>query len=214
MKPPRPIASLILDLHGRKVMIDADLAEVYGVTTKVLNQAVARNTDRFPADFVFRLTPNEKLEVVTNCDHLARLKFSPVLPRAFTEHGAIMAATVLNSPQAVAMSVYVVRAFIGMRGQLAANAAILKRLAEIDRTLLQHDTSSFILLPSSFRVPLILHPSSLKKSAPGRFLCCSGGEPGPQDQNPFSRRFARCASLFFQWEMTLACSAGSHASRS
>jgi len=141
MKPPRPIASLILDLHGRKVMIDADLAEVYGVTTKVLNQAVARNTDRFPADFVFRLTPNEKLEVVTNCDHLARLKFSPVLPRAFTEHGAIMAATVLNSPQAVAMSVYVVRAFIRMREQLTANAAILKRLAEIDKTLLRHDVS-------------------------------------------------------------------------
>ena len=141
MKPPRPIASLILDLHGRKVMIDADLAEVYGVTTKVLNQAVARNTDRFPADFVFRLTPKEKMEVVTNRDHLARLKFSPVLPRAFTEHGAIMAATVLNSPQAVAMSVYVVRAFIRMREQLAANAAILKRLAEIDKTLLQHDAA-------------------------------------------------------------------------
>ena len=141
MKPPRPIASLILEVRGRKIMIDADLAEIYGVATKVLNQAVARNTDRFPADFVFRLTPKEKMEVVTNCDHLARLKFSPVLPRAFTEHGAIMAATVLNSPQAVAMSVYVVRAFIRMREQLAANAAILKRLAEIDKTLLQHDAA-------------------------------------------------------------------------
>jgi len=141
MKPPRPIASLILEVRGRKIMIDADLAEIYGVATKVLNQAVARNTDRFPADFVFRLTPKEKMEVVTNRDHLARLKFSPVLPRAFTEHGAIMAATVLNSPQAVAMSVYVVRAFIRMREQLAANAAILKRLAEIDKTLLQHDAA-------------------------------------------------------------------------
>ena len=122
-------------------MIDADLAEIYGVTTKVLNQAVRRNTERFPADFVFRLTSKEKTEVVTNCDHLSRLKFSPALPRAFTEHGAIMAATVLNSPEAVAMSVYVVRAFIRMREQLAANAAILKRLAEIDRTLLRHDAS-------------------------------------------------------------------------
>jgi hypothetical protein len=141
MKPTRPIASLILEVRGRKVMIDADLAEIYGVATKAVNQAVARNTDRFPADFVFRLTPKEKMEVVTNCDHLARLKFSPVLPRAFTEHGAIMAATVLNSPQAVAMSVYVVRAFIRMREQLAANAAILKRLTEIDKTLLQHDAA-------------------------------------------------------------------------
>jgi len=141
MKPTRPIASLILDLRGRKVIVDADLAEIYGVTTKALNQAVRRNTERFPADFVFRLTAKEKTEVVTNCDHLARLKFSPALPRAFTEHGAIMAATVLNSPEAVAMSVYVVRAFIRTREQLAANAAILRRLAEIDRTLLQHDAA-------------------------------------------------------------------------
>jgi hypothetical protein len=141
MKPTSTITSLILEVRGRKVMIDADLAEIYGVATKVLNQAVVRNTDRFPADFVFRLTPKEKMEVVTNCDHLARLKFSPVLPRAFTEHGAIMAATVLNSPQAVAMSVYVVRAFIRMREQLAANALILKRLAEIDKTLLQHNAA-------------------------------------------------------------------------
>jgi hypothetical protein len=141
MKPGLPIASLIMELRGRKVMIDADLAEVYGVATKALNQAVARNKDRFPADFVFRLAPREKTEVVTNCDHLARLKFSPVLPYAFTEHGAIMAATVLNSPQAVAMSVYVVRAFVRMREQLVSNAAILKRLAEIDKTLLQHDAS-------------------------------------------------------------------------
>ena len=119
----------------------ADLAEVYGVTTKVLNQAVGRNADRFPADFAFRLTSKEKIKVVTICDHLARLKFSPVLPRAFTEYGAIMVATVLNSPQAVAMSVYVVRAFVRMREQLASNTAIRKRLAEIDRTLLQHDAS-------------------------------------------------------------------------
>lgn len=122
-------------------MVDADLAAVYGVPTKALNQAVARNRDRFPADFVFRLTPKEKTEVVTNCDHLTQLKFSPVLPHAFTEHGAIMAATVLNSPPAVAMSIYVVRAFIQMREHLASNAAIFKRLAEIDKTLLQHDAS-------------------------------------------------------------------------
>lgn len=132
---------MILDLRGRRVMIDADLADLYGVTTKVLNQAIGRNAERFPADFAFQLTASEKEKVVTNCDHLSRLKFSPNLPRAFTEHGSIMVATVLNSPQAVAMSVYVVRAFIRMREQLASNAAILKRLAEIDKTLLQHDAS-------------------------------------------------------------------------
>jgi hypothetical protein len=83
------------------------------VPTKALNQAVKRNEDRFPRDFVFRLTAKEQLEVVTHCDHLARLKFSRTLPLAFTDHGAIM----------------------------AANAAILKRLAQIDRALLEHDSS-------------------------------------------------------------------------
>jgi hypothetical protein len=141
IKSKKPIESLILTIRGQKVMLDADLAELYGASTKVLNQAIKRNIGRFPEDFLFRLTENEKNEVVTNCDHLTRLKFSPNLPVAFTEHGAIMAATVLNSPEAVAMSVFVVRAFMQMREQLAANAAILKRLAEIDQTLMQHDSA-------------------------------------------------------------------------
>ena len=85
---------------------------------------ISVNSDRFPDDFLFHLTKKEKSEVVTNCDHLARLKFAKTLPWAFTEHGAIMAAMVLNSPQAVAMSVYVVRAFIQMREQIAANTAM------------------------------------------------------------------------------------------
>jgi hypothetical protein len=124
-----------------KVILDADLAAWYGVSTKALNQAVRRNSARFPEDFAFLLSPEEKTEVVTNCDHLRRLKFSPVSPRAFTEHGALMAANILNSPRAVAMSVYVIRAFVKTRGELAANATILKRLAEIDKTLLIHDVA-------------------------------------------------------------------------
>ena len=91
------IETRILTIRGQRVMLDADLAELYGVETKVLNQAVKRNAQRFPDDFMFQLTDSEKAEVVTNCDHLKRLKFSPVLPNAFTEHGAIMAATVLSS---------------------------------------------------------------------------------------------------------------------
>ena len=141
MKRPKPIESLILTIRGRKVMIDSDLAAVYGVETRALNQAEKRNVERFPEDFTFQLNANEKSEVITNCDHLARLRFAKSRPFAFTEHGAIMAATILNSPQAVSMSVYVVRAFIQMREQLAANAAILKRLAEIDKTLLRHDVT-------------------------------------------------------------------------
>jgi ORF6N domain len=141
MKRSKPLESLILTIRGHKVMIDTDLADLYGVETRALNQAVKRNVDRFPKDFMFRLNANEKSEVITNCDHLRRLKFAQSLPFAFTEHGAIMAATVLNSPQAVSMSVFVVRAFIQLREQIAANRAILKRLTEIDKTLLQHDTA-------------------------------------------------------------------------
>ncbi len=122
-------------------MIDTDLADLYGVETRSLNQAVKRNANRFPKDFMFRLTANEKSEVITICDHLHQLKFSNNLPFAFTEHGAIMAATVLNSPQAVSMSVFVMRAFVRMREQIAANQAILKRLAKIDRALLEQDAS-------------------------------------------------------------------------
>ena len=119
--------------------MDADLAAIYGVPTRALNQAVKRNAARFPKDFLFQLTHQEKKEVVTNCDHLARLKFSPVRPYAFTEHGALMAANVLNSARAVKMSVYVVRAFIKQREMLMAQADILKQLAQMDKKLLQHD---------------------------------------------------------------------------
>ena len=141
MKTPKLIEILIQTIRGHKVIIDADLAKLYGVPTKALNQAIKRNSDRFPGDFIFRLSGKEKAELVTKCDHLARLKYAKSLPWAFTEHGAIMAAMVLNSSQAVSMSVYVVRAFIQMRERIAANTAILKRLADIDRTLLQHDAA-------------------------------------------------------------------------
>jgi hypothetical protein len=136
-----PIAPLILALRDQRVILDADLARLYGVETRALNQAMKRNRDRFPADFLFQLTPAEKNEVITNCDHLRNLRFAKALPLAFTEHGALMAAMVLSSPRAVAMSVYVIRAFIQMREDLAANAAILKRLAEIDKTLLTHNAA-------------------------------------------------------------------------
>jgi hypothetical protein len=94
------IEPCILLIRGRRAMLDADLAKLYGVTTKRLNEQVRRNRRRFPEDFSFSLTADEKAGVVANCDHLKRLRFSPVLPRAFTEHGAVMAASVLNTPRA------------------------------------------------------------------------------------------------------------------
>lgn len=94
-----------------------------------------RNTERFPSNFSFLLNAEEKTEVVTICDHLSRLKFSPVLPRAFTEHGAIMAANVLNSPQATQMSVFVVRAFVKMRSAFGDSRELARKLALLEQEL-------------------------------------------------------------------------------
>lgn len=96
--PVEAIEGKILLIRGQKVMLDSDLAELYGVPTKVLNQGVKRNNKRFPPDFMIRLTKEEKKKVVTNCDHLQRLKFSPVLPNAFTEQGVAMLSSVLLFP--------------------------------------------------------------------------------------------------------------------
>ena len=138
------IESRILLMRGRRVMIDADLAALYGVPTKALNQAVKRNAQRFPQDFMFELTAVEKAEVVTNCDHLGKLKFSKALPLAFTEHGAIQAANVLNSGQAVDMGVYVVRAFVRLREMIVSNTELASRLNEleskVDLMSVRHDT--------------------------------------------------------------------------
>jgi len=133
------IESRILLIREQRVLIDADLAELYGVTTKRLNEQVKRNKDRFPADFMFTLTADEKTEVVANCDHLAKLKFSPKRPAAFTEHGAIMAASVLNSPQAVEVSLYVVRAFVRLREWFASNKELAGMLRDLERKVSSHD---------------------------------------------------------------------------
>jgi len=126
------VEQAILLIRGQRVMLDADLAKLYGVSTKALNQAVKRNRDRFPDDFMFRLSATEKTEVVTNCDHLKRLKYSPALPNAFTEHGAVMLASLLNSPIAVAASIHVVRAFVRLRQWLISHADLARKLQQLE----------------------------------------------------------------------------------
>jgi hypothetical protein len=128
------------------VVVDADLAELYGVPTKALNQAAKRNLGRFPQDFAFQLTAEERAEVVANCDHLSRLRFSPTLPYAFTEHGAIMAANVLNSALAVAMSVQVVRAFVRLREMVASHKELGRKLDALERRVGGHDAAIASLL--------------------------------------------------------------------
>lgn len=140
------IEARIQVVRGLRVMVDADLAALYGVPTKRLNEQVKRNRDRFPSDFLFQLNADEKAEVVANCDHLSALKFSKTLPYAFTEHGAIQAANVLASAQAVEMGIYVVRAFVHLRQAASLHADLAHRLAELEerteRLELSHDTFS------------------------------------------------------------------------
>lgn len=166
-KPAKYVAveDFILTIRGQRVIIDSNLAKLYGVSTMRLNEQVKRNNNRFPPDFMFRLTRGEKSEVIANCDNLRKLKFSPVLPNAFTEHGAIMAATILNSPRAVQMSVFVVRAFVKMREYLTMTKVLEKRLAEIEKKLLLHD-SSLRDLYDRIR-PLLLPPPEKPKKRIG-----------------------------------------------
>ena len=137
--PAGKIEQRILMIRGEKVIIDADLAEFYGVPTKRLNEQVKRNKERFPEDFMFQLNGDEKSEVVAKCDHLNKLKFSKTLPFAFTEHGAIMAASVLNTPQAAEVSIFIVRAFVKLRQAIADYKDLTRKISQIERHLSGHD---------------------------------------------------------------------------
>jgi hypothetical protein len=127
------IEPLILTIRRQKVMADRDLAKLYGTTTKAFNQAIKRNKRRFPMDFMFQLTSEEKQKVVTNCDHLRALKYSPQLPNVFTEHGALMAASILNTPRAIDVSVFVVRAFVRLRQLLASHAELARKVDALEK---------------------------------------------------------------------------------
>ena len=131
--PEGQFESIILFMRNQKVMLDVDLARVYGVTPKRLREQIRRNHERFPADFMFQLSKEELLEVAANCGNLAKLKFSPFLPFAFTEHGAIMLASVLNSKTAIQASVQVVRAFIRLREILATHKDLARKLITLEK---------------------------------------------------------------------------------
>ena len=139
--PIGQIEQRILLIRGQRVMLDADLAMLYGVPTRVLNQAVRRNLKRFPQDFMFKLTQPEKDQVITICDHLKNLKYAKALPNAFTEHGAIMVASILNTERAVQISVFVVRAFVKLREMLATHKELAHKLAKLEKKLQNHDES-------------------------------------------------------------------------
>ena len=136
---PSEIEKMIFCFRGQQVMIDHDLATLYGVGTKVLNQAVKRNIDRFPDRFRFQLSKEEKTELVTNCDRFKMQKHSSVAPYAFTEQGISMLSAVLRSQTAVEVSIRIMDAFVAMRRFLSNNAQIFQRLANIEYHQIETD---------------------------------------------------------------------------
>ncbi len=168
--PVEDITRTILVLRGHRVLLDSELARIYGVETRVLNQAVKRNAERFPEDFRFQLTASEAAasrsqSVTLNPGRGQNIKF---LPYAFTEHGAIMAATVLNSPRAVEMSIYVVRAFVQLRELLSSNKELAKRLdqleARIEKKLATHDDAIAAMLSA---IRELMNPPAPKRRGIG-----------------------------------------------
>jgi hypothetical protein len=139
--PIERIAHRILLVRGRKVLLDAELAALYGVSTKRFNEQVRRNAARFPEDFMFRLSANEWGSLRSQFATLksGQGQHRKYLPLVFTEHGAIMAATILNSPRATEVSVYVVRAFVRLRELLASNKELTRRLDQLEKKLDSHD---------------------------------------------------------------------------
>lgn len=136
--PPAPVESRIVAIRGQKVILDSDLAAIYGVTTKRLNEQVKRNAERFPPDFLIRLTSAEASAVARSRSQFATLKRGQNIkfrPYAFTENGAVMAASVLNSQQAIRMSVFVVRAFVQMRELLSGTRELAEELRKLDAKL-------------------------------------------------------------------------------
>ena len=132
------IKNLIFEIRGQKVMIDRDLAELYEVETKKLNQAVKRNIKRFPKDFMFQLTDEEQQELVTNCDRLRSLKHSSSNAYAFTEHGVTMLASILNSEKAIEINVQIVRAFVQLRQFVLEHKDLTKRFQELEQYFIKY----------------------------------------------------------------------------
>ncbi len=159
--PSEHISQSIFILRGQRVLLDVHLAALYGVETRRLNEQVRRNRGRFPVDFIFELTDEEfanlMSQIATSRSSWGGRRKRPI---AFTEHGAIMAATVLNSPRAVEMTIYVVRAFVRFRNVLASNRRLAQKLAELERKVASHDKTIVGIVKA---IRQFMHPPLPKK---------------------------------------------------
>jgi phage regulator Rha-like protein len=133
------IATRILEIRGKKVMLDRDLSKLYGVATKVLNQAVKRNIKRFPLDFMFQLTKSERLELVTICDRFNSMKHSTSEPYVFTEQGVAMLSSVLNSERAIQVNILIIRAFTKIREILLTHKELAAKIEALEKKYAEHD---------------------------------------------------------------------------
>ena len=140
------IEKLIITVRGEQVLIDQDVAKLYHVTTKRLNQQANRNSERFPNSFRFTLTEAERNKVVANCNHLASLKYRPTLPYAFTEQGIAQLSTVLHSKKAIETSIKIMNAFVAMRRFMMENAAVLMRIAHLEKHQIETDEKIDLIL--------------------------------------------------------------------
>jgi hypothetical protein len=174
------IGSMIRTIRGQKVILNYDLARIFGVPTFRFNESIKRNRDRFPDDFLFQLTREEQLNLISqiaiSSSHGGRRK----LPYALTENGAIMAANVLNSPEAVRMSVFVVRAFVQMRDLLGSTKELARQLADLEKKLTARlDVHESVIVDVLRRVMEILDPPPLPPEPPRRRI---GFQVGPEEK--------------------------------
>ena len=137
--PQERVEQSIFFIRGHRVMIDRDLAELYGVKTKYLKQQVRRNIKRFPQEFMFPLTKEERNELVAICNRFKTMKHSSVLPYAFTEHGVAMLASVLNSERAIKISIIIIKTFVKLREILSTHKELVYKLRELESKIEKHD---------------------------------------------------------------------------
>ena len=161
-----PVESRIMSIRGKQIMIDRDLAELYGVETKRLNEAVKRNIERFPERFRFQLTKEEMAELVANCDQFNSLKHSTVRSYAFTEQGVAMLSTVLRSKTAIRVSIRIMDAFVAMRRFMVTNAEVFQRLSTMDNYV--DETVLTLLDKRDNNVSAIIYTQQISPSVPTR----------------------------------------------
>ena len=166
--PIETITDKIFEIRDQKVMVDRDLATLYNVPTKALNQAVKRNSARFPDDFMFKLTKEERNELVTKCDRLSNLKHSSVMPNVFTESGVAMLSSVLNSEQAALINVQIIRAFVRLRQMLLENDALRYAVEGLERRVTKNERSIQMAINTLQQIIAPPEPKEKKKMGFGK----------------------------------------------